>query len=225
MADREVIVIKNDSNGLGLAGLVFSVLGWFTCGLLCIPGAVLSFFGLFSSGPKGTAIAGLIVGFPGVLFFATIGAGILAGIAGIGPAVNAARETARARITAEQSTYQAEEMPEVLQPTLAETAEPTTIEDSVEVDMPTPLATPEPQLTMDPVDPEPAMPDELKPAAEEPDFREFSDASGKFRIRAQFLGVADGKAKLKKEDGTEIEVALEKLSDNDRAYIDLLPYQ
>ena len=61
MADREVNVIKNDSNGLGLAGLVFSAHGWFTCGLLCIPGAVLSLLGLFSSGPKGTAVAGLIV--------------------------------------------------------------------------------------------------------------------------------------------------------------------
>lgn len=55
-------------NGLGLAGLIFSILGWLTCGLLSIPGVILSLMGLSSPGPKGTSIAGVIVGLPGVLF-------------------------------------------------------------------------------------------------------------------------------------------------------------
>lgn len=89
-----VVQVQSGSNGLGLAGLVFSILGWVTCGVLSIPGAILSFMGLFFT-PRGTAIAGLIVGFPGVLFFFLVGMGIIGGILGLAPAVEAAREAAR----------------------------------------------------------------------------------------------------------------------------------
>ena len=80
----QFVVVKEATNGIGLAGLIFSILGWLTCGLLCLVGAPLSFLGLFSKGPKGTAIAGLIVGFPGVLFFVFIGIGLVASVLGIG---------------------------------------------------------------------------------------------------------------------------------------------
>jgi hypothetical protein len=33
MVDQKVVVIQNESNALGLAGLVFTGLAWLTCGL------------------------------------------------------------------------------------------------------------------------------------------------------------------------------------------------
>jgi hypothetical protein len=84
------------TSGLAIAGLIFAILGWFTCGLLCIPGAFLCLLALFMRGPKGAAIAGLIVGFPGTLFFAFIGLGIIMSVLGIGgAAVSEARRTAQ----------------------------------------------------------------------------------------------------------------------------------
>ena len=41
---------------------------------------------LFARGPKGTAIAGLIVGFPGTLVFVFIGFGFIMSILGLGAA-------------------------------------------------------------------------------------------------------------------------------------------
>lgn len=96
---KVVVETAPATSGLGIAGLVFSILGWLTCGLLCIPGALLSFLALFSKGPKGAAIAGLIVGFPGVLFFMFVGMGLLAGVLGIGSALNSATAEAERSTT------------------------------------------------------------------------------------------------------------------------------
>ena len=94
---QQTVVINQAPNtsGLAIAGLIFSILGWFTCGLLCIPGAFLCFLALFSRGPKGTAIAGLIVGFPGTLFFAFVGLGVIMSALGLGTAVSSAVDDAR----------------------------------------------------------------------------------------------------------------------------------
>jgi WD40 repeat protein len=56
-----------------------------------------------------------------------------------------------------------------------------------------------------------------QPAA--PHFRTWIDATGKFRIEAQCLGVADGKVELKKKDGSSISIPLAKLSRADKAYV------
>jgi hypothetical protein len=85
------------TSGLAIAGLIFSVLGLISFGLLSIPGVLLSFMALFSRGPKGVAIAGLIVGFPGVLFFAIVGLGFIAVILGFGAAANEAMKQAERR--------------------------------------------------------------------------------------------------------------------------------
>lgn len=55
-------------NGIGLAGLIFSTAGYLTCGAMCVPGVVLSAIGLHSP-QRSTAIAGIIVGLPGAVFF------------------------------------------------------------------------------------------------------------------------------------------------------------
>ncbi|MEM8671569.1 MAG: DUF4190 domain-containing protein [Planctomycetota bacterium] len=83
------------TSGFARAGLIFSALGWLTCGLLCIPGAFLSFAALFDRGPKGTAIAGLIIGFPGVAFFILVGLGMIAAV--FAPGFVAYNEPAPAR--------------------------------------------------------------------------------------------------------------------------------
>ena len=49
--------------------------------------------------------------------------------------------------------------------------------------------------------------------------RFFSDPSGKFRVKAIVMDATDTSVKLKKEDGQEIDVPLDKLSDRDQQYI------
>jgi hypothetical protein len=50
----------------------------------------------------------------------------------------------------------------------------------------------------------------------------WSDATGKFRVEAVYLGVADGKVLLKRTDGKELAVPLEKLSEPDRQHVNQL---
>lgn len=243
-----VVVIQQESNGLGLAGLIFSCIGWVTCGLLCIPGAFLSFLGLFSKGPKGTSIAGLIVGFPGVLFFAFIGSAMLAGFIGIGSVAavgGAAAVTAANKplsdleasgeaaspidsdLLVDNSALEAEAIditeepmsaaPETAGlPLLPETPEdpPMPQEPLIELEKPTPDDTADKPV----VEAETSL--LLKKKSQvKVELREFSDVSGRFRVQAEFLGLDKGNVKLKKADGTVIEVPLEKLSAGDIAWI------
>ena len=53
----------------------------------------------------------------------------------------------------------------------------------------------------------------------EPALRTWTDSSGKFKIEAQCLGVADGKVQLRKADGKVVSIALEKLSQADRDFL------
>jgi hypothetical protein len=48
------------------------------------------------------------------------------------------------------------------------------------------------------------------------DMRTWTDITGKFKIEAQFAGLTSGKVKLKKADGTVINVEASKLCDEDR---------
>jgi len=78
----QTVVVRQETNGLALAGFVFSCLGWLTCGALCIPGVLLSFLGLLGR-PRGLAVAGLLVGLPGVLFFVLAGFAMVAAAIGV----------------------------------------------------------------------------------------------------------------------------------------------
>ena len=49
--------------------------------------------------------------------------------------------------------------------------------------------------------------------------REWTDATGRFKVQAELVKVKDGVAHLKKTDGKLIKVALEKLSQADRRYL------
>src|SRR5271157_351371 len=57
-------------------------------------------------------------------------------------------------------------------------------------------------------------------AKKEPEgFREWVDASGRFKINAKFVGTTDDKVKLLKEDGSVLKVSSDKLSDEDQQWI------
>jgi len=79
-----IIIEQQGASAFAITGLVFSILGWFTCGLLCIPGAFFCLLALFFKGPKSVPIAGLIIGFPGTIFFGLVGFGMIAAFLGIG---------------------------------------------------------------------------------------------------------------------------------------------
>jgi len=54
----------SESNGVGLAGFIVSLVGLVSCGVLSPIGLILSFIGLFRQ-PKGFAIAGFVLGLLG----------------------------------------------------------------------------------------------------------------------------------------------------------------
>jgi hypothetical protein len=92
-----IVQQASSTSGLAIAGFVCSLLGFLTCGLLSIPGALFSFIALFRPGRQGLAVAGLILGFPGVLFFAFVGMSFLAVIFGFGAAADEALKQAERR--------------------------------------------------------------------------------------------------------------------------------
>ncbi len=61
-----VVQTQSQSNGLGVAGFVLSLLGLFTCGLTSLLGVILSAIGMRRE-PRGLAIAGLVLGLITVL--------------------------------------------------------------------------------------------------------------------------------------------------------------
>lgn len=200
-APNVVVVKQNESNGIGTAGFVFSLLGWLTCGLLCIPGAVLSFLGLFSRGSKGLAIAGLIVGFPGVVFFLLIGMGTIAGVLGIGAAATQAVADAKAKMDAEQVAAATELLIEPDQfVAKIETPENAVVVETTD------------QTQVDPVEPPTSEP--------VPDYRSFSDAAGKFSVEAAAIDYKNGYVLLRRKDtGKEMSVQASKLSQADQDWL------
>jgi hypothetical protein len=52
--------------------------------------------------------------------------------------------------------------------------------------------------------------------------REWKDTSGKFSVEAEFVGHSEGNVQLRRADGTVITVALDRLSEKDRAFIQSL---
>jgi hypothetical protein len=67
-----VIMQPQPSNAMGVAGFIFSLIGFLLCGLLCPIGALLSLIGLFKE-PRGFAIAGLVIGLIGSVMLVTVG--------------------------------------------------------------------------------------------------------------------------------------------------------
>ncbi|MEL6497185.1 MAG: DUF4190 domain-containing protein [Planctomycetota bacterium] len=89
VAHQTVVVQQQESNSLGLAGFIVSLAGWITCGALCPVGLILSLCAL-GKRPRGFAIAGVVLGLPGVLFFLLFGFGLIFAVLGIGAAATLA---------------------------------------------------------------------------------------------------------------------------------------
>ena len=76
----------SETNGLGTAGFVTSLLGFLTCGILSPIGLFMSFIAIWFR-PRGMAAAGLLLGLLGTLLLVFVtGAAILAVVVGIGVA-------------------------------------------------------------------------------------------------------------------------------------------
>lgn len=55
--------------------------------------------------------------------------------------------------------------------------------------------------------------------AAQAEMRTWTDSTGKHKIEAELLSTAAGKARLRRDDGKEITIALDRLSDEDQAFI------
>ena len=68
-----------------------------------------------------------------------------------------------------------------------------------------------------PIEPEPNAPEPAENA-----LREWTDSTGKYRIKATFEEQDGSNVKLRREDGKRIVMPISKLSDADRDYLDNL---
>ncbi len=93
---------RPQSNGLGIAGFVISIVGFVTCGLVSPVGLVLSAVGLRRE-PRGLAIAGLVLGILGSLWMVLGGLAFGAALVGIGAAAKGAVPTAATLATLGES--------------------------------------------------------------------------------------------------------------------------
>ncbi len=229
------------TSGLAIAGLIFSILGWFTCGLLCIPGAFFCLLALFARGPKGTAIAGLIIGFPGTLFFAFMGLGLIMSFLGIGAAATSAIADAEKTMVEAQSELQqhatearqspVEEMPEPVETTTSEPPDEIVVGPVVQPQSTAPsesdsspsLSRPESRPALDSL-----KTDEPDMAAEETQeadrieaakWRTWATADGKYKVEAKFVTFVAGSLTLEKRDGTTVDAKLDILCPEDRNFV------
>jgi hypothetical protein len=53
-------------------------------------------------------------------------------------------------------------------------------------------------------------------------FRTWIDATGKYKIEAELISQEDGTVKLKRRDGTIVSLPIDKLSEDDRKYLESL---
>lgn len=216
---QQTIVIQQSpaTSGLAIAGLIFSALGWITCGFLCLIGVPLCFLALFSKGPKGAAIAGLIVGFPGVLFFAFAGAAMIAGMLGLGAAASVAIDEASKELERQKTEAKYDPVPSFPTAPIDEPEASEVVTEEPKIEAPVdPI--PEPK----PIEPEIEIAEEPTPEPpkqEEFELRTWSDASGKFKTEARYKSIAFGKVTLIKADGKEVTVPIEKLSGDDQLYL------
>jgi hypothetical protein len=213
------------TSGFAIAGLIFSILGWLTCGLLCIIGAPLSFLALFDRGPKGVAIAGLIVGFPGIVFFILVGAGFFLAALGIG--VAAKNQADMQNQVTEQQGENAETENSLNPPVVEDDASPESegmnqsAPPTPSPSAPTPSTPAPPAFNPSTPDPPPARPaTDEKENDERKEVRVWTDSQGKFTVEATFSGIADKKdVFLKKNDGKVIRVSIDKLSEEDKEWL------
>lgn len=93
---QHIVFQSPQTNGLGTAGFVCSLLGLLTCGFLSPLGFLFSLFALLKA-PRGMAIAGFILGAVGSVWLFVAGFAIVIGLMGLGDAINKSDEIRRAK--------------------------------------------------------------------------------------------------------------------------------
>ena len=59
----------------------------------------------------------------------------------------------------------------------------------------------------------------VNPSREKPVVRVWIDVTGNYKVQATYVDFEDGKVTLRRSDGKEVEVDIEKLSANDRQVV------
>lgn len=229
---QTIVVQSQGQTTAGVVGLCISILGWLTCGLLSIPGAIVSFVGLFGEGKKAAAIIGVILSLPGSAFFFIVGMGLIGGMLMSTEAVEQARKDAAERqanaaqmqieiseASADPSPTEEKQEPDPQSNPLPK-IQPELEQENQEIEefigRPEAEMQPEPELTTEP-EPEPVS--EPQPESK-PVYRTFSDASGKFSVEAEVVTATADSVKLRRKDnGQEITLRIEQLSQADQEWI------
>lgn len=212
---HQTVIVESKSNGLGTAGFVVSLIGFLTCGFISPLGLLFSIIGLFKR-PRGLAAAGVVLGTIGSAWLFLGGFVMLAGLVGAGAAVDKAVDDARKAAAVAPAPGADRPDAPAAAPVAPVDAAPVVEQPAAE--MPPLPAAAEAQPTTDPV-PQPFASDPPKPKKPEREARTWQDASGQFKVEATLKSMASGKVKLIKADGTEISVPVERLSEDDQAYI------
>jgi hypothetical protein len=198
----QVFIQAQRSNGLGVAGFVVSLISFFCCGLTAPIGLIFSLIAILSP-PRGMAFAGAVLGALGSWWLFAFGLSMLGAL--VMPAAQASKAAVEKQHASQAGSRPAE-------PAMIELPLPT-------VAPPSPAAVPPDEGRSTPTAPEPPpMPAIAK--VESPKVRTWTSGDGKFRTEAEFKSMGGGSVKLRKPDGSEINVPLEKLSDEDRRWID-----
>lgn len=215
---QQTIIVQapdQDSNGLGIVGLVISILGIFTCGCISPIGFLISCVALLFP-PRGIAFAGAIIGFLGSIWLWIGGAAIVLGFLGLGAAATEAAREAAAKAEARRLAGQAAEQVRPMDGNPLPT--PVTPETPTPAPEPMPTPDPEPPAPM----PVPAVPESdptpVPAPKSDPLARKWTSKAGT-TIDARFRGLTAGQVKLEKADGTVISVPFDQLSDADQAWI------
>ncbi len=214
----QVIVQQPRGNSAATIALICVGLGVLTCCLPIIPW-VFAILGM------GFGLLGVVVAFTrggagllyslfalGMSFLPLAPILLLGGLLASG-AVDAARDAAeKARVEAEARP--GVDVGPVVAPAAPRPAQ--TVQQPLERPAAQPAESPATVPQEPPAAPEPAKAVDVPP----PSLRTWRDTSGKFSIEAEYAGVLAGKVILRKPDGTKTQVPLDKLSDEDRAWIE-----
>jgi len=168
---------------------------------------------------EGSGVIGIVAGVLGAILVGFLALLVMAGV--VGAAREAAREAAppKPAVAAPLSTTASEKgslssatVPPI-QPASAQDSAPAGAL-SVTPDAKTPET--ESASTPDAPPAPTAVPETLKPVSR---FRRWTDSTGKYSVEAEYRGVLSGKVRLRKQDGTDVSLPLERLSEEDRQWI------
>lgn len=209
----QVFVQAPETNGLGTAGFIVSLVSFFLCGLSSPIGLLMSGLALFKR-PRGMAIAGTILGLLGSAWLFIGGFAILAGFAAL---IFGASEASRA--VHEQIQNEAMATPVAVDPEPF-VAEPQSIGEAP-VAEPVLPASEAPQQVENPIA-EPASEPITSTNPPPSTLRTWSSADGKFTVEAEFVSATKESVKLKRKDnGALVTVPRSTLAEGDREWLDL----